>query len=140
MTVRNFGSPHQGNDERYQRNAESSASPSHSSGSSGLRSLCLHRSFNDFHISPLSCRTEIDGGFNSPSGSRDAGNAIQSARHNVIHLADHLPSRGRLTGDPSLDDRNFIHETGAISLFAAVIFIPWLIVAAVVFLYLKLIS
>jgi hypothetical protein len=136
--MRHFGSPHQGNDERYQRDAESSASPSQRLPGNSLGAVSVHRSFNDFHISPLSSRT-ADGGI-QPSGSRDAGNAIQSARHNVIHLADHLPSRGRLTGDPSLDDRNFIHETGAISLFAAVIFIPWLIVAAVVFLYLKLIS
>lgn len=90
-------SPHGGDYQRNERNGERNPAPVQGSHSERLGGLCFHRSFNDFHSSPLSSRS-ADGGVQR-SGPRDASNQYKSRAETLsIDEARQILSYDRETG------------------------------------------
>ena len=121
MTLR-FISPDQCDYQGESCNQQGDLRPSQGTSGHSLRGLRIHSNVNDFHVSPLSSRT-ADGG-DQPSGSRDAGNAIQSARQNLIQFPRPTPSLEPAATSRASSREPFIHdadlESGAACIVAFV--------------------
>jgi hypothetical protein len=96
---RHSGSPHCGDYQRNERNGERNPAPSDGSRGDHLGGVRIHRSFNDFHSSPLSSpRVVATGESNQHAGSRGV----------TQYYAEPIPlPSGSIAPVPALKSLNF---------------------------------